>query len=92
MAGLVTRGADDTPLAIHRTFLTRNGGGKAPVVRDVSSQRSSRASPRACFLFVCCGFTSIAGRRPIHVRKSSASTRVRRPRLTARSSPDLIAS
>jgi putative DNA primase/helicase len=31
MVGLVTRGSDDTPLAIHRTFLARNGGGKAPV-------------------------------------------------------------
>jgi putative DNA primase/helicase len=31
MVGLVTRGADDTPLAIHRTFLACNGGGKAPV-------------------------------------------------------------
>jgi hypothetical protein len=26
----VTRGFDDTPLAIHRTFLSRDGGGKAP--------------------------------------------------------------
>ncbi len=32
MVALVTRGADDTPLAIHRTFLARDGGGKAPVV------------------------------------------------------------
>ena len=31
MIALVTRGADDTPLAIHRTFLARNGTGKAPV-------------------------------------------------------------
>jgi hypothetical protein len=31
MVGLVTRGPDDTPLAIHRTFLARNGAGKAPV-------------------------------------------------------------
>ena len=31
MVALVTRGADDTPLAIHRTFLARDGGGKAPV-------------------------------------------------------------
>jgi putative DNA primase/helicase len=31
MVGLVTRGSDDTPLAIHRTFLARDGGGKAPV-------------------------------------------------------------
>jgi putative DNA primase/helicase len=31
MVALVTRGADDAPLAIHRTFLTRNGAGKAPV-------------------------------------------------------------
>src|SRR5262249_8117917 len=28
---LVTRGSDDAPIAIHRTFLARDGGGKAPV-------------------------------------------------------------
>ena len=31
MVALVTRGEDDTPLAIHRTFLRRDGAGKAPV-------------------------------------------------------------
>ena len=31
MVALVTGGADGTPLAIHRTFLSRDGGGKAPV-------------------------------------------------------------
>jgi putative DNA primase/helicase len=31
MVALVTRGADDTPLAIHRTFLAQHGAGKAPV-------------------------------------------------------------
>ena len=31
MVALVTRGSDGTPLAIHRTFLERGGGGKAPV-------------------------------------------------------------
>ena len=31
MVALVKRGADDTPLAIHRTFLARDGQGKAPV-------------------------------------------------------------
>src|SRR5439155_20862646 len=31
MVALVTRGADDVPLAIHRTFLARDGGGKGPV-------------------------------------------------------------
>jgi putative DNA primase/helicase len=31
MVALVTCGSDDTPLAIHRTFLARDGGGKAPV-------------------------------------------------------------
>ena len=31
MVALVTRGADDRPLAIHRTFLARDGNGKAPV-------------------------------------------------------------
>src|SRR4029077_10015064 len=36
-------------------------------------------------------FTWIAGNRSIHARKSPASTSVRRPRFTARSSPDLIA-
>jgi putative DNA primase/helicase len=31
MVALVTRGTDDTPAAVHRTFLARDGGGKAPV-------------------------------------------------------------
>jgi putative DNA primase/helicase len=31
MVALVTRGEDDTPLAIHRTFLAHDGTGKAPV-------------------------------------------------------------
>lgn len=31
MVALVTRGDDDTPLAIHRTFLCPDGGAKAPV-------------------------------------------------------------
>jgi putative DNA primase/helicase len=31
MIALVTRGSDDAPLAIHRTFLSPNGAGKAPV-------------------------------------------------------------
>jgi putative DNA primase/helicase len=31
MVALVTRGSDGAPVAIHRTFLTRDGGGKAPV-------------------------------------------------------------
>ena len=31
MIALVTRGEDDTPLAIHRTFLAHDGAGKAPV-------------------------------------------------------------
>jgi putative DNA primase/helicase len=31
MVALVTRGSDGTPLAIHRTFLVRDGRGKAPV-------------------------------------------------------------
>jgi hypothetical protein len=31
MVSLVTNGADGTPLAIHRTFLARDGVGKAPV-------------------------------------------------------------
>jgi len=31
MVALVSRGPDDTPLAIHRTFLTRDGSGKAPI-------------------------------------------------------------
>jgi putative DNA primase/helicase len=31
MVALVTRGSDDAPLAIHRTFLSRDGTGKAPV-------------------------------------------------------------
>jgi hypothetical protein len=31
MVALVMRGADNAPLAIHRTFLSRDGAGKAPV-------------------------------------------------------------
>ena len=31
MIGLVTRGTDNTPLAIHRTFLAHNGADKAPI-------------------------------------------------------------
>ncbi|MEM9625347.1 MAG: toprim domain-containing protein [Pseudomonadota bacterium] len=31
MIALVTRGVDDVPLAVHRTFLQRHGAGKAPV-------------------------------------------------------------
>jgi putative DNA primase/helicase len=31
MVALVTRGVDGAPIAIHRTFLDRNGEGKAPV-------------------------------------------------------------
>jgi hypothetical protein len=31
LVALVTRGSDNAPLAVHRTFLARNGGGKAPV-------------------------------------------------------------
>ena len=31
LVALVTRGSDDTPLAIHRTFLARDGAGKAPI-------------------------------------------------------------
>jgi putative DNA primase/helicase len=31
MVALVTRGSDDTPIAVHRSFLARDGSGKAPV-------------------------------------------------------------
>ena len=31
MVALVTKGADGRPIALHRTFLDRDGGGKAPV-------------------------------------------------------------
>lgn len=31
MVALVTRGVDDTPLAVHRTFIARDGSDKAPV-------------------------------------------------------------
>ena len=33
MVALVTRGEDDVPLAIHRTFLARDGSGKAAHIR-----------------------------------------------------------
>ncbi len=32
MVALVTRGTDDVPLAIHRTFIALDGAGKAPIV------------------------------------------------------------
>jgi hypothetical protein len=31
MIGLITRAPDDTPVAIHRTYLARDGRGKAPI-------------------------------------------------------------
>jgi hypothetical protein len=31
IVALVTQGSDNTPLAVHRTFLARDGAGKAPV-------------------------------------------------------------
>ena len=31
MVALLTRGIDDAPIAIHRTFIARDGAGKAPV-------------------------------------------------------------
>ena len=34
MVALVTRGTDNTPLAIHRTYLARDGSGKAPIQPD----------------------------------------------------------
>jgi putative DNA primase/helicase len=43
MVALVTRGVDDAPLAIHRTFLARDGAGKAPV------------DPQKMMLGRCCG-------------------------------------
>lgn len=43
MVGLVTLGSDNTPLGIHRTFLARNGMGKAQV------------SPSKMMLGPCCG-------------------------------------
>jgi hypothetical protein len=43
MVALVTRGEDDTPLAIHRTFLDRGGAGKAPI------------DPQKLMLGPCCG-------------------------------------
>jgi putative DNA primase/helicase len=43
MVALVTSGADGRSLAIHRTFLAREGGGKAPV------------EPQKMMLGPCCG-------------------------------------
>jgi hypothetical protein len=58
-----------------------------------SERRCRPATPGWC-LFGCSSdlFTSIAGSVLIQARRSSASTSVRRPRFTARNSPDLIAS
>ena len=49
MVALVTNGADGTPLAIHRTFLARDGGGKAPVDPQkmmLGPCRGGRGAPR----------------------------------------------
>ena len=43
MVALVTNGVDGTPIAIHRTFLADDGGGKAPV------------DPQKMMLGPCCG-------------------------------------
>jgi putative DNA primase/helicase len=43
MVALVTRGADDKPIGIHRTFLSCDGGDKAPV------------TPQKMMLGSCCG-------------------------------------
>jgi putative DNA primase/helicase len=43
MVALVTRGTDGKPVAIHRTFLARDGGGKAPV------------DPQKMMFGPCCG-------------------------------------
>jgi hypothetical protein len=43
MVALVTNGADGTPIAIHRTFLARDGGWKAPI------------DPQKMMLGPCCG-------------------------------------
>lgn len=34
MVALITRGTDDEPIGIHRTFLARDGGSKAPVEKN----------------------------------------------------------
>jgi putative DNA primase/helicase len=42
MVALVTRGVDDTPIAIHRPFLARDGAGKAPVDPPESASLNAR--------------------------------------------------
>ena len=48
MIGLVTRGADGTPLGIHRTYLAADGSGSAPASWSLTaacSERKPRSSP-----------------------------------------------
>ena len=56
------------------------------------SRKSSASALARGGLSCPLGETSRAGSRSIQVRRSSARTRVRRPRLTARNSPALMAS
>src|SRR5512132_3303199 len=43
MIAVITRGGDDMPLAIHRTFLARDGSGKAPI-----DPQKMMLGPRRC--------------------------------------------
>ena len=47
MVALVTRGLDGAPVAIHRTFLERNGVGKVPVAPDKMMLGSCRGAARS---------------------------------------------
>jgi len=90
----VLRGANrKTWLAIimHRTGSHPRRTRLPPAKRPGDGFSGHQRPPWA--LFVCSeAFTSIAGSCSIQARRSSASTSVRRPRFTARSAPDLMAS
>ena len=55
MVALVTRGVDSAPIAIHRTFLARDGGGKAPVdpAEDDARSMSRRRGAARRSLAMC---------------------------------------
>jgi hypothetical protein len=48
MVALVTHGADDAPIAVHRTFVGRDGASKAPV--DPQKMMLGRAVAAWCSL------------------------------------------
>ena len=54
LIALVTRGSDDAPLAIHRTFLARDGTGKAPVDPQKMMLGPCRGGDRVLYRLMNC--------------------------------------